>query len=151
MLEKASSDGEEARVMSILAPGVSGPIDTSDLGLKKDYSSKRARSEGTAYNDNFVAVSSRSVLPASRPSICISDTDRHFQPGIRHSISEHVLHPHLPRFRQHAPVQQSPLVLAVRLYRRRLPRGSFHPGLRRVHDVRIVELGVQDRWILVEL
>ncbi|KAG8946187.1 hypothetical protein FRC04_012042 [Tulasnella sp. 424] len=55
LLEKASSDGEEARVMSILAPGVSGPIDTSDLGLKKDYSSKRARSEGTAYNDNFVA------------------------------------------------------------------------------------------------
>ncbi|KAG8946189.1 hypothetical protein FRC04_012044 [Tulasnella sp. 424] len=55
LLEKASSDGEEARVMSILAPGTSGALDTSDLGLKKNYSITRAARHGTGYNDNFVA------------------------------------------------------------------------------------------------
>ncbi|KAG8894206.1 hypothetical protein FRC00_009324 [Tulasnella sp. 408] len=55
LLESASSDGEEARVMTILAPGISGPLDTSDLGLKKDYSSGLARKHGPAYTDNFIA------------------------------------------------------------------------------------------------
>ncbi|KAG8943963.1 hypothetical protein FRC00_010835 [Tulasnella sp. 408] len=55
LLESASSDGEEARVMTILAPGISGPLDTSDLGLKKNYSSGLARKHGPAYTDNFIA------------------------------------------------------------------------------------------------
>ncbi|KAG8894207.1 hypothetical protein FRC00_009325, partial [Tulasnella sp. 408] len=55
LLEKASGDGEEARVMSILAPGTSGALDTSDFGLKKNYSVTRAGRQGPGYNDNFVA------------------------------------------------------------------------------------------------
>ncbi|KAG9040768.1 hypothetical protein FS837_000197 [Tulasnella sp. UAMH 9824] len=56
LLESATSDGEEARIMTILAPGVSGgPLDTSDLGLKKNYSSGLARKHGPAYTDNFIA------------------------------------------------------------------------------------------------
>ncbi|KAG8971283.1 hypothetical protein FRC05_011382 [Tulasnella sp. 425] len=54
LLEKASSDGEEARVMSILAPGTAGALDTSDFGLKKNYSITRAARQGPGYNDNFV-------------------------------------------------------------------------------------------------
>ncbi|KAG9046094.1 hypothetical protein FS837_005081 [Tulasnella sp. UAMH 9824] len=55
LLEKASSDGEEARVMSILAPGTCGALDTTDFGLKKNYSITRAARQGPGYNDNFVA------------------------------------------------------------------------------------------------
>lgn len=55
LLENASSDGEEARVMTILVPGLSGTLDTSDLGLKKNYSSGRASKQGPAYTDNFIA------------------------------------------------------------------------------------------------
>ncbi|KAG8905437.1 hypothetical protein FRC00_013258 [Tulasnella sp. 408] len=55
LLEKASTDGEEARVMSILSPASSGPLDTSDLGLKKTFSLARAAKHAPGYNDNFVA------------------------------------------------------------------------------------------------
>ncbi|KIO21689.1 hypothetical protein M407DRAFT_28750 [Tulasnella calospora MUT 4182] len=55
LMENASSDGEEARVMTILAPGIAGPLDTSDLGLKKNYSSAKASKQGPAYTDNFIA------------------------------------------------------------------------------------------------
>ncbi|KAG9046095.1 hypothetical protein FS837_005082 [Tulasnella sp. UAMH 9824] len=55
LLEKASSDGEEARVMSILAPGTCGALDTTDFGLKKNYSVTRAGRQAPGYNDNFIA------------------------------------------------------------------------------------------------
>ncbi|KAG8946190.1 hypothetical protein FRC04_012045 [Tulasnella sp. 424] len=55
LLEKASNEGEEARVMTILAPGTSGELDTSDLGLKKTYSLSKAGKQAPLYNDNFVA------------------------------------------------------------------------------------------------
>lgn len=57
LLENAANAGEEARVMSILGAGVGGPLDTSDLGLKKNYSVVAAAKQGCTYNDNFVAVS----------------------------------------------------------------------------------------------
>ncbi|KIO21686.1 hypothetical protein M407DRAFT_245407 [Tulasnella calospora MUT 4182] len=55
LLEKASTDGEEARVMSILDPGTGSPLDTSDLGLKNTFSLARAAKHARDYNDNFVA------------------------------------------------------------------------------------------------
>ncbi|KAG9046097.1 hypothetical protein FS837_005084 [Tulasnella sp. UAMH 9824] len=55
LLQKASSDGEEARVMSILDPKVSAPLDTTDLGLKIAFSLSKAANHATSYNDNFVA------------------------------------------------------------------------------------------------
>ncbi|KAG8989750.1 hypothetical protein FRB90_002090 [Tulasnella sp. 427] len=55
LLEKASTDGEEARVMSILAPGTAGALDTADLGLKKNYSVLRAARQAPGCNDIFVS------------------------------------------------------------------------------------------------
>ncbi|KAG8892248.1 hypothetical protein FRC01_014269 [Tulasnella sp. 417] len=55
LLEQASSDGEEARMMSILDPGASGEIDTADFGLKKTFTLSKAAEQARLYNDNFVA------------------------------------------------------------------------------------------------
>ncbi|KAG8946191.1 hypothetical protein FRC04_012046 [Tulasnella sp. 424] len=55
LLDKASNEGDEARVMSIFAPGVSDALDTSDLGLKKTYSPPKVLKQAALYNDNFVA------------------------------------------------------------------------------------------------
>ena len=55
-LEKATTEGQEARVMSILAPGTGGALDATDLGLKKNFSLMRAARQAPTYNDIFVAV-----------------------------------------------------------------------------------------------
>jgi NAD(P)-dependent dehydrogenase (short-subunit alcohol dehydrogenase family) len=56
-LEKAKSDGEEARVLSVMAANTGGEIDLDDLGLKKTFSVSNAASAGPAYNDCMVMVS----------------------------------------------------------------------------------------------
>lgn len=55
-LLKAKEDGEDARVMSVLAAGLGGPIDLEDLDLKKGYSLKAAADTATTNNDIIVAV-----------------------------------------------------------------------------------------------
>ena len=55
-LEKATAEGQEARVMSILAPGTGGALDATDLGLKKNFSLMRAARQAPTYNDIFVDV-----------------------------------------------------------------------------------------------
>ncbi|KIO21685.1 hypothetical protein M407DRAFT_245406 [Tulasnella calospora MUT 4182] len=55
LLENASNAGEEARVLNILGAGDGNPVDTSDLGLKTNYSVIASAKQGCTYNDIFVA------------------------------------------------------------------------------------------------
>ncbi|PFH49858.1 hypothetical protein AMATHDRAFT_146712 [Amanita thiersii Skay4041] len=50
-LEKAAQEGEDAKVMSVLAAGKGGQIDMQDLGLKKTYSVTNAGLATPTYND----------------------------------------------------------------------------------------------------
>jgi NAD(P)-dependent dehydrogenase (short-subunit alcohol dehydrogenase family) len=55
-LQLAAEQSEEARVLSVLAAGQNGLIDTDDLGLKKNTGLKRKADSGTAYNDLMIEV-----------------------------------------------------------------------------------------------
>ena len=55
-LQKASDEGQETRVMSVLAPGTGGALDTNDLGLKKTFSIFKAARQAPTYNDMLVEV-----------------------------------------------------------------------------------------------
>jgi NAD(P)-dependent dehydrogenase (short-subunit alcohol dehydrogenase family) len=57
LLQKAAEQGQEARVMSVLAPGNGGKVNVDDLGLKKTYSVAAAGLQVPTYNDLFVQVS----------------------------------------------------------------------------------------------
>ncbi|KAJ7235261.1 NAD-P-binding protein [Mycena rebaudengoi] len=50
-LEAAHAAGEDARVMSVLAAGLGGPVDLDDLGLKRAYTLKKAAAASPTYND----------------------------------------------------------------------------------------------------
>ncbi|KAG8984194.1 hypothetical protein FRB94_006273 [Tulasnella sp. JGI-2019a] len=54
LLEKAKSDGQEARVMTILDSTRGAPLDETDLGLKKKYSLGSAAGQGITYNNLMV-------------------------------------------------------------------------------------------------
>lgn len=54
LLEKAKANGEEARVLSVLAAGTNGKLDTNDLDLKQGYGLKAAGDSATAMNDYMV-------------------------------------------------------------------------------------------------
>lgn len=61
-LEKAKGDGEDAKVLTVLAATKGGEIDLDDLGLKKGYTVGKAASQGPAYNDVLVDVSAFRLL-----------------------------------------------------------------------------------------
>ncbi|CAE6416158.1 hypothetical protein ACGC1H_007207 [Rhizoctonia solani] len=54
LLEKAKAQGEEARVLTVLAAGTNGKLDENDLDLKKGYGLKAAGDNATAMNDYMV-------------------------------------------------------------------------------------------------
>ncbi|KAG8966739.1 hypothetical protein FRC03_011380 [Tulasnella sp. 419] len=54
LLLKAKDEGQEARVMSIMAAGYGGKVDTSDLGLKRTYSLINAALAAPTYNDIMI-------------------------------------------------------------------------------------------------
>ncbi|KAF9515445.1 hypothetical protein BS47DRAFT_1262634, partial [Hydnum rufescens UP504] len=54
LLEAAADAGEDARVISVLAPGTGRKIDAQDLGLKKSYTLIRAASMASTANDLMV-------------------------------------------------------------------------------------------------
>ncbi|KZT07065.1 NAD(P)-binding protein [Laetiporus sulphureus 93-53] len=54
LLRNASSAGESAKVMTILAPGTGGAIDLDNLGLKKNYSALKALYAVPTYNDLMI-------------------------------------------------------------------------------------------------
>ncbi|KAI0824812.1 hypothetical protein BC628DRAFT_1321661 [Trametes gibbosa] len=51
LLHKAKDAGEDAKAMSVLAPGDGRPVDFDDLGLKKNYSFPKAGVASPAYTD----------------------------------------------------------------------------------------------------
>ncbi|KAI0355603.1 NAD(P)-binding protein [Trametes cingulata] len=51
LLRNARDAGEDAKVMSVLLPGVGGPVDKDDFGLKKNYTFAKARAASPTYND----------------------------------------------------------------------------------------------------
>jgi hypothetical protein len=57
-MQKAVDQGQEARVMSILAAGTGGALDVDDLGLKKSFSLFRAARQAPTYNDIMAEVCS---------------------------------------------------------------------------------------------
>lgn len=59
-LNKASADGEDAKVFSVLAPGKGGEINLDDLGLKKTFSVTNAALQAPTYNDLMLEVRCRS-------------------------------------------------------------------------------------------
>jgi len=56
LLQKARENNEEARVMSVLAPGNGGKVNVDDLGLKKTFGNLTAGLQVPTYNDLFVEV-----------------------------------------------------------------------------------------------
>ncbi|RDB16579.1 Oxidoreductase andH [Hypsizygus marmoreus] len=50
-LRKAKENGEDARVLTVLAAGKGTEVDVDDLGLKKTYSLAKAGTQVAAYND----------------------------------------------------------------------------------------------------
>ena len=57
-LEKASAQGEEARVLTVLAAGKGGSIDVDDLSNKEKASLVNKADYATTYNDLMVEVTS---------------------------------------------------------------------------------------------
>ena len=55
-LETAKSEGEDARVLTVLAAGKGGNVDFDDLGLKKTFSVAKAGIQAPAYNDLIIEV-----------------------------------------------------------------------------------------------
>lgn len=55
-LNKASTEGEDAKVFSVLAPGKGAEIDLDDLGLKKTFSVTKAGLQAPTYNDLMIEV-----------------------------------------------------------------------------------------------
>ncbi|KAJ7648986.1 NAD(P)-binding protein [Mycena polygramma] len=53
-LEAARAAGEEAKVISVLAPGHGGKIDLEDFGLKKSFSLANAAAAAPTYNDLMI-------------------------------------------------------------------------------------------------
>lgn len=51
LLTAATDEGEDAKVLSVLAAGFGGPIDTNDLGLKKTFTLRNAALAASTYND----------------------------------------------------------------------------------------------------
>lgn len=56
LLRKAKEDGEDAKVLTVMAAGKGGEIDLDDLGLKKTFSVKNAALQGPTYNDLMMQV-----------------------------------------------------------------------------------------------
>ncbi|TFK38846.1 hypothetical protein BDQ12DRAFT_604984 [Crucibulum laeve] len=53
-LERAKDEGEDVKVLSVLAAGITGPVDLNDLGLKKGFSLAQAGLQASTYNDLMV-------------------------------------------------------------------------------------------------
>jgi len=60
-LKRAKEAGEDAKVLSVLAAGMGGVIDTDDIGLRKTFSFLKARKQVPTYNDLMMQVSNPSI------------------------------------------------------------------------------------------
>jgi NAD(P)-dependent dehydrogenase (short-subunit alcohol dehydrogenase family) len=55
-LNRASDEGEDAKVFSVFAAGKGGQIDLNDLGLKNTFSAAKAALQAPTYNDLMMEV-----------------------------------------------------------------------------------------------
>lgn len=55
-LTQAKAQGEDAKVLSVLAAGMGREIDLQDLGLKKTHTFGKAQTQGPVYNDLMLEV-----------------------------------------------------------------------------------------------
>lgn len=64
LLMKASENGEDARVLSILAAGTGAPLDEDDLGLNETSKASlfAASKQCVTYNDLLVQASSIAIF-----------------------------------------------------------------------------------------
>ncbi|KAH9485709.1 Oxidoreductase [Psilocybe cubensis] len=92
-LKKANEEGEDARVMSVLAAGRGGKIESNNLGLKKGYSFRTATEAATTYNDLMVES-----FQQQNPGIIFS----HSFPGA--VLTNIMSSAHMPWLRAVAPV-----------------------------------------------
>jgi len=60
-LKRAKEAGEDSKVLSVLAAGMGGVIDTDDIGLRKTFSFLKARKQVPTYNDLMMEVSNPST------------------------------------------------------------------------------------------
>lgn len=56
-LKKAKEEGEDAKVLSVLAAAKGAEIDVNDIGLKKTFSFMKARTQVPTYNDLMMEAS----------------------------------------------------------------------------------------------
>ncbi|TFY68180.1 hypothetical protein EVJ58_g1159 [Rhodofomes roseus] len=66
LLQKARDAGEDARVLNIASAGYGGPIDFSDMGMRKTSGVLKRRGISTTYIDSTMEVSVRAPSSASR-------------------------------------------------------------------------------------
>ncbi|KAG9038400.1 hypothetical protein FS837_001251 [Tulasnella sp. UAMH 9824] len=59
LLEQAAAEGQAARILNVMDPKKTKPIDVTDFGLKKDYSIIRCAHQNSAYNNVMVEEYSR--------------------------------------------------------------------------------------------
>jgi len=73
LLRKAKDEGEDAKAMTVLAPGKGGPIDLNDLGLKKGFTLYSAAVAAVTYNDLMIES-----FASKQPDMAFT----HMHPGI---------------------------------------------------------------------
>lgn len=95
LLHKAKDAGEDAKVMSVLAPGDGRPVDLDDLGLKKNYSFPKAGMTSPTYTDLMMEVRPVSSSYGTLLTTCAP-------PVLCRAEPRHLLRPHPPWRRAHA-------------------------------------------------
>lgn len=87
-LRSAEAEGQDARVLSVMAASKGGAIDLEDLGLKKTYSVNNAALAAPTYNDLMMEV---------RTFMEVQNIHPDWSTGIRRAKRRHHLYPRLPR------------------------------------------------------
>jgi hypothetical protein len=95
-LQRGKDANEEGAVMSVLGPGMGGPIDVNDLGLKETFSLKNAALATPTYNDLMLEVCLMILTLIKSKFKC-------FLLDVRYSTSRHSFHPRLSRFCSNIP------------------------------------------------
>jgi hypothetical protein len=83
-MQRAHDGGEDAKLMSVLAPGYGSAIDLGDLGLRKKYSVTAAGLQMPSYNDCMIEVR---ALPPYPPSPQLTSSRSRSQRGTLVSLS----------------------------------------------------------------
>ncbi len=91
LVRKAKDAGEDAKVMSVLAPGHGGPVNLDDLAMKKSYNFAKAGLASPTYTDLMFEVSLASITARCVCVLRLAST------ALRQGESGPCVHPHLSR------------------------------------------------------